>query len=42
MIEDHPLLVKKILSNEAPLYLSDFVEIYVPGRTNLRSAKTDV
>ena len=34
------LLVKKILSNEAPLYLSDFVELYVPGRTNLRSTKS--
>ena len=36
------LLVKKILSNEAPLYLSDFVEFYVPGRTNLRSTKSNV
>ena len=34
------LLVKKILSNEAPL--SDFVEFYVPGRTNLRSTKSNV
>ena len=25
------LSVKKSLSNEAPLFLSDFVEIYVPG-----------
>ena len=33
-------LVKKILSNEAPLYLYDFVEFYVPGRTNLRSTKS--
>ena len=31
-----------ILSNEAPLYLSDFVEFYVPGRTNLRSTKSNV
>ena len=36
------LLVKKILSNEAPLYVSDFVEFYVPGRTNLISTKSDV
>ena len=36
------LLVKKFLSNEAPLYLSDFVEFYVPGRTNLRSTKSNV
>ena len=36
------LLVKKIVSNEAPLYLSDFVEFYVPGRTNLRSIKPNV
>ena len=36
------LLVKKTLSNEAPLYLFDFVEIYVPGRTNLRSTKSNV
>ena len=36
------LLVKKIVSNEAPLYLSDFVEFYVPGRTNLRSTKSNV
>ena len=36
------LLVKKILSNEGPLYLSDFVEFYVPGRTNLRSIKSNV
>ena len=26
---------------EAPLYLSDFVEFYVPGRTNLRSTKSN-
>ena len=36
------LLVKKVLSNEAPLYLSDFVEFYVPGRTNFRSTKSNV
>ena len=36
------LLVKKNLSNEAPLYLSDFVEFYVPGRTSLRSTKSNV
>ena len=36
------LLVKKILSNEAPVYLSDLVEFYVPGRTNLRSTKSNV
>ena len=27
---------------KAPLYLSDFVEFYVPGRTNLRSTKSNV
>ena len=36
------LLVKKILSNEASLHLSDFVEFHVPGRTNLRSTKSNV
>ena len=36
------LLVKKIFSNEASLYLSDFVEFYVTGRTNLRSTKSNV
>ena len=36
------LIVKKSLSNEAPLYLSYFVEIYIPGRTNLRSTKSNL
>ena len=31
------LLAKKIVSNEAVLYLSDLIVIYVPGSTNLRS-----
>ena len=31
IISKNLLLVKKILSDEAPLYLSDFVEFYVPG-----------
>ena len=31
------ILVKNILYNDAPLYLSNFVEIYVPDRTNLNS-----
>ena len=29
-------------ADEAPLYLSDFVEIYVPGRTNLGSTKSNL
>ena len=36
------LLVKTILSNEAPLYLYDFDEFYVPGRINLRPTKSNV
>ena len=41
IFKDLPL-VKKILSNEAPLYWSDFVEFYVPGITNLRSTQSNV
>ena len=38
--EVHWLLA--IVSNEAVLYLSDLIVIYVPGSTNLRSTKSDV
>ena len=32
----------KIVSNEAQLYSSALVEMYVPSRTNVRSTKSDV
>ena len=36
------LIVYKILANQAPLYLTDFIEVYVPGRADLRSANSDL
>ena len=35
------LIVYKILSNQAPFYLSNLIELYVPGRSDLRSANPD-
>ena len=36
------MFVYKILNNQAPMYLTLLIDLYVPGRTGLRSAKPDL
>ena len=36
------MFVYKILNNQAPMYLTLLIDLYVPGRTGLRSANPDL
>ena len=36
------MFVYKILNNQAPMYLTLLIDLYVPGRTDLRSANPDL
>ena len=36
------MFVYNILNNQAPMYLTLLIDLYVPGRTGLRSAISDL
>ena len=36
------MFVYKIFNNQAPMYLTLLIDLYVPGRTGLRSANPDL